>query len=784
MKFWLFDVWSKVENGTETAHLIGFDDNNEIIELVDDSILPFLLCEEANNIPFQKLTSLGASFEEVIKVNELEEQKFYKIYGHDATMDIPKFRTILERAEGKTSEADIYYTQVYLKERGLSPCTWHDIEGAEEITRNSEIRLFDIRDADIQKIEDDYTVPGISALALDIEVHNPHGAHLEVETDYIILFGLLFSEGKDKEKLLAMIPTKGKYDDVLIEDAFSKINAFRPTFTVTYNGNEFDWEYIMERYKINGLKGTVSLDYSRPHKTEWSTIAVNGRPTIDLYGVAKFVMPRGSRKTQPIVHAELKRAGLVPKTQFYEINRDMIAKLWDNPKTREEVIKHCESDVRLSMDIFEYAWPFIVELSRLTNLPPDEVLSAPYQVLVEGFMMKIAHELNIVIPNAEPREQPKTSGAVCMEPKKGLIENAAVIDFIGMYPNILIENNISHETYVEDIAVDSNVFEKSELNEIVTDTGERFYFLKEPAGLFKISMERLQQKVEEAKIRYKDKKYKQKYAGEVQALKTVARSMYGYLKAPKSRWYLVEAQEAVASEGRNRAIKAIEAAENASSEIEAIYCDTDSAFLTGIPREDCEAFADWLSDALGYKVGFDKFYPLIFFTEAKKIYAGITEDGEIDTAGFTKSDWAPISNRAQMKILEIILKERDIKKAQDYVENVKKAMKAGMYPLKDFIIWKKLRRPLHTYKQNSCHVIVARRDPEKFVEEDQTVGYVVVPGKKKQKLYERAKHWTEVKGVGDLDMKYYVNKQLLAVSNRILEYFTGEKNCGENYYTF
>jgi len=780
MKFWLFDVFSKVENATETAHLFGFDENNEIIELVDDSVLPFLLCEEANNIPFQKLTSLGASFEELIKINELEEQKFYRICGHDATMDIPKYRTILERAEVKTFEADIYYTQVYLKERGFSPCAWHEITGAEEINSSS-TRLFNIRNAAVEQIED-YTVPEISALALDIEVHNPQGAHLEIERDYIILFGLLNASSAGKE--LYMLPAKGKYDDVLIEQAFDTISGFNPTFIVTYNGNEFDWEYIMERYKINGLKGTVSRDYSRPHKTEWSTIAINGRPTIDLYGIAKFVMPRGSRKTQPIVHAELKRAGLVPKTQFYEINRDHIAKLWDNIKTREEVVKHCASDVNLTMDIFEYAWPFIVELSRLTNLPPDEVLSVPYHVLIEGFMMKIAHELNIVIPNAEPREQPETSGAVCMEPKKGLIENVAVIDFVGMYPNILIENNISQETYVKDIAVDSRVFEKDELHEIVTDTGERFYFLKEPAGLFKVAMEQLQQKVEEAKIRYKDKKYKQKYAGEVQALKTIARAMYGYLKAPKSRWYLAEAQEAVASEGRNRAMKAIETAENASSEIEANYADTDSAFLTGVAREDCEAFAEWLSEALGYKVGFDKFYPLIFFTEAKKIYAGLTEDGEIETAGFSKSDWAPIANRTQMRILEIILKERDIEKAREYVENTKNAMKAGMYPLKDFIIWKKLRRPLHTYKQNAAHVIVAKRDPERFVEEDQTVGYVVVPGKKKQKLYERVKHWTEVKGVSELDMKYYVNKQLLAVSNRILEYFTGEKNCGDNYYAF
>lgn len=772
MKFWLFDIHSNMEDGVETAHLYGFNEVGKVVELFDGTIKPFLFTE------FRALEFCKGKA--VRKIIGLENMLLLKIDGTDASVDIPKMVTLLKKNDVDTYNSDKYFTGVFMEERGFTPCMWHEIFGAEEIAPG----LYDLDHAIITKLPDDYSLPPISALALDIEVYNPKGK-VDVTRDPIILAGLLYRNHLG-ERTSAMIQAKGHYDDVLLEDVIIAIKEFNPTFIATYNGNDFDWSYIAGRSQFDGVKMRIALDSSQPHQTEFQTVAIHGRPTVDVYGIAKFVVPKGSRKTQPVVHRELQRAELAPQTtKYYEIDRELIWKLWDDPKTREEVVKHCNGDIEMTMDIFDYAMGFAIELCRLTNLPPDEVLSVPYSILVEGFIMQVAKQLNMVVPRNEYREQPETSGAVNVEPKKGVLEDICVFDFAKMYPNILIDNNISPETYVEHPDMDH-----LELYHVIeSDTGENFYFLKEPKGLFRVAMEILLKKIDEAKNRYKDRKYKQKYAGEVQALKTVARSMYGYLKAPKSRWFHPKCQDATASEGRNRVTKAIIVAENYGHEVN--YADTDSLFLTGLKRDEVEEFAAVLSEAVGSTVDFDKWYSLIFFTEAKKIYAGLTEKGDLDLVGFTKSDWVGIANRAQRKILEIILKERDPEKARTYAGELESAMRAGLYPMSDFIIWKKIGHPLEEYPQIGAiievrgkkrrvsppaHVVVARRNPDSFVEEDGTVGYVVVPGPKKARLYEVARSYKEVKSIKELDMDYYAKNQLGAVAERILKYFFGEKS--------
>ena len=130
LKFWLLDLWSRVEEGVETAHLYGFDGDGSEVELVDDSVRPFLLAEEE---AFQIYD--GPFISSIEKRDGLTSRIFAKIKGKDATKDIPRIRRILEEQGVRTLEADIYYTSVYMKERGFKPCTWHLITNANHITR-------------------------------------------------------------------------------------------------------------------------------------------------------------------------------------------------------------------------------------------------------------------------------------------------------------------------------------------------------------------------------------------------------------------------------------------------------------------------------------------------------------------------------------------------------------------------------------------------------------------------------------------------------------------------
>jgi DNA polymerase I len=791
-KFWLLDVWSRVENGTETAHLVGFNERNELIELVDSSVRPFLLVKQNE---FLRKEFGDENCTVLTKRNGLEDELFLKIMGRDASQDIPRIRDMLGRRNIETFESDIYYNQVYMRARGFRPCSWHIINKEVPEQRYGKYELegrtvYRIEGAKVTLLTDD-ALPEIMPMVMDLESYSV-GRMANAETDPIILFGLV--DGDYNVDMLGKDDTD-ESGVRLLNRTRDKINGDNPHIVVTFNGNEFDWGYIDERAEICGTQFNIARDGSQPHKTEYSTIAVEGRPTIDLFGLAKFVVPKGSRKTLYHVHAALVEAGLAPKREYYGVDRsgtdkegvdtNKIGEYWDGGTSeRAKVLRHCTSDVVCTMDVFKYAWPFICTLSRLTCLPPDQVVSVPYTILIEGFLMNVSHDLNVLIPNAELREPRQTSGATCMEPKRGVLEDVAVFDFATMYPTILIENNISPETYVPKNELNVAAGSGIPLNVIKTDYGEDIAFLGAPDGFFKISMQRLLYAIALEKEKRKGEKYAQKYAGPVQAIKTMARVMYGYLKAPKSRWSLDVAQEAVASEGRNRVMKAIEKSEDCGFDV--TYADTDSTFLENFKEEDCKEFAEVLSEAVGATVGFDKFYKVLFFTDAKKVYAGLTSDGKMEYAGFVKSDWTPIANRLQKKLIEIVLKEKNTQKAVDYVRTVAKGMQSGLFPLKDFIIWKKLRKDFDKYKVRDAHVVVALRNPELFIEEDGTVGYVIVNTgeRRRQNLFEKARHYSEVKSVSELDMEYYLKNQLASVANRILKHFLGAKFMVKETYDF
>ena len=64
-----------------------------------------------------------------------------------------------------------------------------------------------------------------------------------------------------------------------------------------------------------------------------------------------------------------------------------------------------------------------------------------------------------------------------------------------------------------------------------------------------------------------------------------------------------------------------------------------------------------LSEDLGLEVEVGEVYKRVFFTEAKKRYAGLRLDGTLDIVGLEviRGDWAEVAKKVQEHVLEIIL---------------------------------------------------------------------------------------------------------------------------------
>ena len=200
-----------------------------------------------------------------------------------------------------------------------------------------------------------------------------------------------------------------------------------------------------------------------------------------------------------------------------------------------------------------------------------------------------------------------------------------------------------------------------------------------------------------------------------------------------------------------------------------IYSDTDSVFLKD-HRGKLEKLVEWIEKDLGLEAKLEKVFKRVIFTEAKKRYAGITEDEEIEIVGLeaVRGDWSAIARQAQRETAEVLLRTGDpslaLRKAREYVQQ----LRSEEVELRKLIIWRQITRSLSEYSATQPHIVVARRLMNEGwkIQPGDKVGYIITRGS--GPLYSRAKPYFEV-SMDEVDWDYYVEKQVVPACKRVLE---------------
>jgi DNA polymerase I len=205
--------------------------------------------------------------------------------------------------------------------------------------------------------------------------------------------------------------------------------------------------------------------------------------------------------------------------------------------------------------------------------------------------------------------------------------------------------------------------------------------------------------------------------------------------------------------------------------LKVVYGDTDSIFIENQSQK-IARLSEEIKRKMGQEVKPDEIYIRIFFTEAKKRYAGLLSNGELDIVGMevVRGDWANIAKKMQEKVLEIILKDQSPKKATDFVHDFIYELRQKQLPYRDLIIWKTLTKPAEEYEVKASHVEAAKMLRAKGwgLSVGDKVGYVVVKGE--GRLYQRVKPYM-LSSYDEVDLEYYVEKQVVPAAARILESF-------------
>ena len=766
-RFWLLDINHEQRDHKPEIWMWGIDDRGRRILIVDRNFVSYfylVLGAQENPEMVQKRAQQKQAELPFIVDSELTVRRFFgqpvyviKVVCQDPDL-VPECVKVLSRIEGveKCLEDDIRYSMRYLVDNDVSPCGWHEIEVSEE--HNSlgvQVDKVFVAKSIPKKIEKE-TIPQLRVLSFFAVYYASKGTP-KPDRDPVLVIATVTDNGEQRQFVAS-----GNDDMPLLSSFIRYVKQFNPDIIVGYETNRLHWQYLAARAKKHGINFFVDRTDTLPHMSVYGHISVMGRANIDVLDLTDE-LPEIKVKTIQNLADFL---GIKKMSQQVAIDETEYASYWDNMSKRSELIKFTKERAEGISGIFGKMFNFSAELSKLVGLPLDHVVKAAVGFRTEWFMIREAYRIGELIPERVERPYVPYIGGVVLSPKPGIHENIADLDFKSMYPNIMVEKNVSPDTYIQP----SEPEPPSGVN-IAPEVGHRFR--KEPSGFYRrilsnllAAREDIRQKMR--RLNPKSEEYRLLDARQ-RAVKVITNAVYGYAGWIGARWFKKPVAEAAAAWGRETILTSIKMAKELGLNV--IYGDTDSIFVEHQPQK-VEALCRMIDEKLGLDMEPDKIYKIILFTEAKKRYCGLLPDGSLDTVGLeaVRGDWANVAKDAQERILELVLKQRSPDRAVEFARGYIVKIREQRVPFRDMIIWKTLTKPVEQYEVNAPHVQAAKMliNSGWDLAVGDKVGYVVTRGA--GKLYERVKPYVFA-SYDEVDKEYYISNQVVPAVLRILLLF-------------
>ena len=764
--FWLLDINSETRNDVAELWLWGIDENGGRVLIVDRNFSGYFYAVIEEGFDSAKVAEqIRKTHNASIVKLEVAPRKLFgkpvetvKLYcrNPDATAKLARALRTFEGVQD-CLEDDIRLSMQYLIGNNVVPCGWHEVDVIEEENtlgvRAGKVYLA----TSTPKLLDRTDVPPLRILSFSMICYSREGSP-RPDRNPVIVISTAASNGEEKQ----FLANEDKDDKPLLEQFMKCIDKFDPDVIVGYRTNTLDWLYLKERCHKLGLALGIDRAGTEPHTSVYGHVSLTGIGNLDLADFADE-FPDVKVKTLQNLADHLG----VMKTATHGIIEDVdFADYWDDKQKRDALQSFSMDNASRVKGITTALLDFAMQLSSLVSLPLDHVMTAAVGFRVEWFLIKHAQKISELIPKRVEQSYRPYAGGIVLKPQAGLHENIAVLDFKSMYPNIMIAYNLSPDTYVspKEQVPPSGVIETPEV---------KHKFQKEPSGFYKEVLSYLIGVRNEIRAKMKTLSAEsveyQVLDARQKAVKVITNAAYGYAGWIGARWYRKPVAEAASAWGRYAILTAIRMAEDAGLKV--VYGDTDSLFVTYEEKKTRE-LEKQIEQRLGLDIERGKVYTRVFFTEAKKRYAGLLPDGSLDIVGLEviRGDWAEVARKVQERVLEIILKEQSPEKAADFVRNVIVELRQRKVPFRDLIIWKTLTKPVEEYKVKASHVEAAKalRSKGWTMTVGDKVGYVILAGE--GRLYDRVKPY--VFAVYDeVDVEYYVSKQVVPAAARVLEFF-------------
>jgi DNA polymerase-2 len=367
----------------------------------------------------------------------------------------------------------------------------------------------------------------------------------------------------------------------------------------------------------------------------------------------------------------------------------------------------CHIDQKSAMMWRDYGLDGVLESARVTTLPIENAARVSPGSGISAMQMLTALELGILVPWHKQQVEvfkdgidliQRDRGGLIYQPLVGLHANIAQVDFISMYPAIIIKGNISPE-----VPLPNGIIPASE-----------------ELGVVPLTLKPLYEKRVALKLRgagkARDDRLLRRDSARASALKWLLVVCFGFLGYKNARFGRIEAHEAVTNGGREVLLRAKEVAESMGCEVLHMYVDALWLKRPGCTRkEDFQDVLDEISLQTGLGVSLDGIYRWVAFLPSRmdervpvaNRYFGVFQDGSMKVRGIEarRRDTPPWIAETQIKMLERLSRAGSVKDLPGSLEMAfeifQKALadlRAGKVPLEKLVVTSRVSHELEAYR--------------------------------------------------------------------------------------
>jgi len=362
----------------------------------------------------------------------------------------------------------------------------------------------------------------------------------------------------------------------------------------------------------------------------------------------------------------------------------------------------------------------LYEISRLCRMPLHTASRASIGRCLSSLQFYYATKKDILIPWKPTLAEHFKSfeelliadrGGFIFEPELGVHEQAAELDFVSLYPNVMLQKNISTETVhcyccpnskLRVPELDYNICEKS-TGIVPTSLG---IVLEKRASYKKLK--------EDINI---NKSLRAVYDARQSALKWILVTSFGYLGFNNAKFGRIDAHISVCAFDRQIFLKAAKAAEKCGFRV--IHGIVDSIWIQkkGTEQQDYLELKEAIEDMMGFSISFEGIYRWIVFPPSKvndnlpvvNRYFGAFEDSNIKVRGIEtrRHDTPSLFAKFQNEILEIMASGRDIEEVRrlmpkvfEHFERYRQRLKDRSISLEELAFAKRRSKDFNEYQIN------------------------------------------------------------------------------------